>query len=213
MENIKEKTYQNFFSHLIKGSRLECADIAVNEFKRNVPVKHIYIQLFERALYKVGRLWEFNKISVATEHMCTATTEFLMNLLYNDIISKNRLDKKVIVSSVENELHQVGAKMVADIYEINGWNSFFLGANTPLNELIRFAGEIRPDNIALSLSVYFHMEYLEKMIVSIMDAFPGTKIIVGGQAFCHGGKSIVEKYQSVKYISSLDDLEKFIINN
>ncbi|QTA80178.1 Cobalamin (vitamin B12)-binding domain-containing protein [Desulfonema limicola] len=213
IKHINEKTYQEFFSYLMKGSRLKCCEIVNNQLKENIPVKQIYVQLFERALYEVGRLWEFNKISVATEHMCTAITESLMNFIYNKISMKDNCSKNVIISSVENEMHQVGGKMVADIYEIHGWNSFFLGANTPLNELIRFAREIVPDTIALSLSVYFHMEYLEKMIIKIREALPETKIIVGGQGFCHGGRSIAEKYDMVKYISSLDELEQFIAGN
>jgi len=42
--------------------------------------------------------------------------------------------------------------MVADMLEMNGWDGYFIGANTPLPELIRFIESKNPDLIGLSLS-------------------------------------------------------------
>ena len=58
----------------------------------------------------------------------------------------------VVVASVEDELHQVGGKMVADVFEMHGWDSFYLGSNTPISEMVRFAKERCPDAVGLSLT-------------------------------------------------------------
>jgi len=207
---ITDEIYDRYFSSLISGKHLVCADLAEKILKKQIPVKELYVSLFQRALYKVGELWEHNKISVAAEHMATSITEGLMNRIYPDIASQKRVGKKVIVSAVENEQHQVGAKMVADLFEINGWDAFYLGAGTPTHEIIRFAEEIRPDVIGISLSVYFHMEKLEKMVRAIREHFPLIRILVGGQAFRHGTAPWLNSLPEVLFVSSLDELEKMI---
>ena len=178
--------------------------------KTNVPVEIIYTQLFQRSLYQVGEYWEMNKISVATEHMATAITENLMIRLQPQLFSTERTGKKAVIACVANEYHQVGAKMIADIFEMNGWDGYFIGANTPIAELIRFLESKNPDLIGLSLSIYYNLPELENTLVKIRQHFPDLPVMVGGQAFRWGGTEIIQKYSNVAYLSSAEDLRKFI---
>ena len=98
-----------------------------------------YNNLFQKSLYRVGELWESNRISVAKEHLATAITEGLLNLVYPKLFEPEqyRKGRTILISCTANEFHQIGGKMVADVCELNGWDSHFLGANTPVNpELI-----------------------------------------------------------------------------
>ena len=210
LSSVDEDSYTRYLSLLLKGKRLECADIVAEMRKMKVSVKTIYQDIFQRSLYKVGELWEFNKISVATEHMTTSLTEGLMNRIYVDMALPRPIGKKAVIASVENELHQVGAKMVADIFEMRGWSSMYLGADTPTEELLRFIRDNRPDAVGLSLTVYSHMGFLEKMIQSIQKEFPDIPVLFGGQAFRFGGESMAEKYPETTFARSLDDAESFI---
>jgi methanogenic corrinoid protein MtbC1 len=207
----KEDIYKQYLSALISGKRHQCFEIA-NRTKEQMPsIKELYTQLFQESLYEVGRLWEFNQISVAVEHMATAITETLMNTLYSDMVQASPKGLRAIITSTQNEYHQIGAKMVADIFELNGWDTWYLGANTPTGELIRLAHDINPHVIALSLSVYFHLTELSDMIQTIQKEYTKGAIIIGGQAFKHGnGKQFANQFSEVHYIESLDTLEPFI---
>ncbi len=208
--DLPETHYKDYLSSLLKGNRLYCGEIVGNLLNAEMPVKNLYQALFQRSLYQVGELWESNKISVAAEHVATSVTEGLMNQIYADIISPHRAGKKAVIASAENELHQVGAKMVADIFEMQGWDSFYVGANTPTQELIKFAREIKPDVIGLSFSVYFHGGTLEKMITAIRESFEHVEILIGGQALRRSENLLPLKYPGVFYINSLDALEDWI---
>ncbi len=203
-------TYERYVKALLAGDRHVCAQMVEEQRKKPTSVKDIYGGLFQRSLYDVGELWELNRISVATEHLATSITEGIMNRLFGEMISPLRANRKVVVASVEGELHQVGAKMVADVFEMHGWDSFYLGAGTPTKELIRFCREISPDVVGLSLSVYFHIGSLEDAIVQLRESFPDMPVVVGGQAFRWGGASLLERFKNVTYLSSLDDLEHYI---
>ena len=210
MKNI-ENIYKQYLSALIRGKRHHCSEIVNRTKEQMISIKDLYTQLFQESLYEVGRLWEYNQISVAVEHMATAITESLMNTVYSDIVPDSQKDLRAIIGSTQNEYHQIGAKMVADIYDLNGWDTLYLGANTPTVELIRLADEIEPHVIGLSLSVYFHLSELSDMIQTIRKRDTKCSIIIGGQAFKSlNGTEFASQFSEVYYIESLDKLEQFI---
>lgn len=206
------EAFESYLAALLKGDRRACARIIDSKNREDLPVMTIYEGIFQPSLYRVGELWEMNKISVATEHMATSITEGLMNELYGRVISPHRQDRKVILASAENEMHQVGAKMAADVFEMHGWDSLYLGANTPTGELLRFIDQEEPDMVGISLSVYFHMGDLERMLTALKKRFPRLPLMVGGQAFRHGGRHMFDHDPGVTYIPSLDALTKHIEN-
>ena len=212
---ISEQLYRRYFQALLEGDRTETGRIVRHLLDENIPVKDLYLDLFQRSLYRVGELWEENRISVAREHLATAVTEWLLSLVYPALFSKKpdgeeKERKKIVISCAANEYHQVGGKIVADIFEMNGWDSYFLGADTPIDQLLDFIEETDPDLVGLSLSVYFNLASLEEEIAAIRSNFPDLKLIVGGQAFRWGGTDTIEKYPRTEYISSLNDLEKSV---
>ena len=207
---IENETYNNYFNSLIKGAKYECVAIFDEVVKSNVPVEKIYTQLFQRSLYQVGEYWEMNRISVATEHMATAITENLMIKLQPELFSTERTGKKAVIACVANEYHQVGGKMVADIFEMYGWDGYFVGANTPNTELLRFIESKNPDLLGLSLSIYSNLPELKNTLAKIRQFFPDLPVMVGGQAFRWGGTEIIQNFSNVAYLSSVEDLHKFI---
>jgi len=211
-ENFSKNTYNEFLNYLINGNHTLSSQFAHNYLINNSSILNIYENIFKKALYEIGILWELNKISVATEHLASAIIETILNEFYSKIVSKNKLNKTVVVACTENEFHQIGIKMVSDIFEINGWNSHFLGLNTTTEDLIFYIKNIKPDILALSLSLNFNLPVLEKMIEKIRSQFPTLTILVGGQAFNYGGLDKILKFSNVVYKSDLLSTEEFIKN-
>ena len=207
---ISENFANGYLENLLKGNRSSCSAIAKQYILTNHSINDLYEEVFKVSLYEVGRLWETNKISVATEHLATAITEGILNELFELIISKKRYNKKVVLACVENEQHQVGIKMVADVFEMKGWESLFLGTGIPTSELIKFIREIQPDILAISLSVYYNFAGLVKMLEIIRSEFPDLQIIIGGQAFSHVTSETLLRLGNVVLFPDLYLLEKYI---
>lgn len=214
-DEIKSNIASNFLESLLAGNKTKCSLLANQYLELHVSIMDLYEEVLKNALYTVGQLWETNKISVATEHLATAITEGILNEHFEQLISKKRYNKKVVLTCVENEEHQVGIKMVADVFEMNGWESFFIGTGIPTNQLIGCIHEIKPDLIAISLSVYFNYSNLLKMLRALRSEFPMLQIIVGGQAFNHASNSSIVDMENVILLSDLYLLEKYIkvLNN
>lgn len=207
IENIN---YTVFLESLLKGDRAYCSRVIQNELKSNPSIFDLYEKLIKKSLYEIGDLWENNKISTATEHLASAIIEAILNEIYPEIISTDKKNQSVVLTCVENEMHQIGIKMVNDVFEMNGWKTYFLGINTPIAALIQFTKEIKPTLLAISVSLYFHLPDLEKVIQQINQEFPELPIFVGGQAFRHGGEDVIATYKNIVHLTDLNSLDHFI---
>ena len=177
---------------------------------QGLPIRRLHVDLFQASMYEVGELWATNQISVATEHLATAVTEGLLNELSPDIASKDRVGKIVVVAGIQPELHQVGGKIVADTFEMYGWDSLYIGSNTPPDDLVRMVRETRPHLVALSLAMYFNLSGLACCNRRASPRVPTLPVIVGGRGFHAGGAEIANQYPGVCYIPSLDKLDVYI---
>lgn len=205
-----EYDFQNYLKALIEGDRRTCRTVFESWLERGIDLRRLYEELVQRSLYAVGDLWERGQISVAVEHLATAITESLLNLVYPVLFSQPHVGKSAVVSCAANEYHQIGGKMTADIFELNGWRGYFLGANTPPADLLALVKEKRPMVVAMSLTVYFNLDSLLRTISLIRAKFPNLPILVGGQAFRWGGSERVEQIDGVRYLRSLAELEAWI---
>lgn len=206
----KSTVQKDFLNALIAGDRVKSKEISADLLNQKIGIIDLYEKFLRGALYEIGDLWEKGKISIATEHMASAIVEALMNQLFLEIISNKKINKTAIATCTENEFHQIGIKMVADVFEMHNWNVHFLGANTPLNDLITFTKSINPDIIAVSVSIYFNLPQLDSLLKSLAKEMPGLHILAGGQAFRHGGREILQKYNNVIYLADLVNLESLI---
>jgi methanogenic corrinoid protein MtbC1 len=210
---ITEQFFQKYQRSILEGDRASCAMMVATLLEEKIPLKILYVDLFQRSLYEVGTLWERNKVSVAVEHMCTSITEHLVAQAYPLIFSREHTGKKAVVTCTPGEFHQIGARMVADHFELHGWDAYFLGSDTPLDDLLSYLKQKSPDLLAISMSVSFNLQSLIQTVQSVRNEFPAMPVILGGQGFQWGGDAAFEKMGQVHILHSLDELETNFLNN
>jgi len=208
---IDETTYQHYLAALRGGNRMECTKIVQALVSAGTGLKELYIDLFQRAQYQIGELWEQQRISVAVEHLATAITERMLTLVQGQLFSGPARDRTIIIACVADEYHQLGGRMIADYCELLGWRAHFLGANKPLPALLQLIDERRPDLLGLSLSIYFNLPALLSAFDAVVRQYPDLPILVGGQAFRWGAQAALQPYPDVSYIASLDELEQRMV--
>jgi methanogenic corrinoid protein MtbC1 len=214
---IDESCYQSYLEALLAGNRHRCDDILQDQLKQGVSLKALYLDLMQRAMYEVGTLWERNLVSVATEHLASATTEVLLTRVYPKLFLQPHKDRRAVIACVPQEHHQIGARMVADFFELHGWHGFYLGANTPISGLVSLIRERDPDVVGLSMSILFNRPQLERMLEAISSEFPALDLFLGGRAFqCDAGREaqreLMRQFQHLRYFNSLDELEIYLTN-
>lgn len=202
--------YPEFVTALLAGDRRRCMALTESALDAGASIPLLYQHLFQRALYRVGREWEEHRISVGTEHLATAIIEGLLNTLYPVIAAVPPCGRRILVSAVEGELHRVGAKMVCDICELQGWEALYLGADTPTDDLLRAVHEHRPEVLGLSLSIGFHLDQLQQALARLRAAFPTLPLLIGGQGLREHGSRLAED-ALIFYLPDLEALRRFLV--
>lgn len=204
---IDEACYQDYLRALLAGDRETCTRLVHGQLDAGADLKSLYVHLLQRAQYEVGERWEQQQISVAVEHLCTATTQRMMALIQTRVLKGPPRQRSIVVACVADEFHQLGGRMIADFCELRGWRGHFLGANATLDDLLQLIARTRPHLVGLSLSIYFNLPRLVAALDALSAAYPALPILVGGQAFRWGAQSALQPYPNATYIASLDELE------
>ena len=156
----------------------------VREFRdRGIPLPDIYVEILSESMRRVGELWHNAKITVDAEHYCTSVTQMAMAQMYDALFEGARNHKTVLCACPGMELHEMGARMVADLFAGAGWDSIFLGAAVPVDYILESIRENRPDLLTLSVSMPQHLIDCQAVVERTRQEFPDIKIAVGGKAF------------------------------
>jgi methanogenic corrinoid protein MtbC1 len=158
--------------------------MVVSAVEAGLSVREIYLRVLQPVQHEVGRLWQAGRISIGHEHYCTNATQLVMARLYPHVFSGDRGGRRAVVACVRGELHELGARMVSDFFEMAGWDSVFLGANTPRQRVIATLVERPTHLLAIGVTMLDQVEEARQLIADVRgSAASRVKILVGGHAF------------------------------
>jgi methanogenic corrinoid protein MtbC1 len=109
----------------------------------------------------------------------------IMSLLYPRIFRTKRNGRSLVSACVSSELHELGARMVADFFEMEGWDTYYLGANAPAKSIIEAIEFRQADILAISATMISNIRATEQLLQEIRASEAGKKIkiLVGGYPF------------------------------
>jgi len=180
-----DEMQQIFTALLLHGDHKGCLKLVEQSVTTPDELRHFYEHVVKHALYTVGSLWERNEISVAEEHLATAIVARVTSHLYGRFVGTPQTRGRAVVSAAPNEYHEVGARMVADMLELDGWDVTYLGANIPVEELLKLLRQKQPFLLALSVATAFNLENARDTIAAVrgVPEFSTMRILAGGLAF------------------------------
>jgi methanogenic corrinoid protein MtbC1 len=170
---------------LLEGQRHAALKKILDQVDAGLPVSTVYVDVLQPIMYELGRLWQVDEIDVATEHYVTAATQLLMAKLFPHILNQRRLSRSMIGCCLGSELHELGMRMVCDFFEFEGWDTYFLGAITPSDNLVSLIRSRQPDLLCLSATMSFGLPQIRDLIraVHAIPAIKPPRIMVGGLPF------------------------------
>ncbi len=116
--------------------------------------------------------------------MATAVAQYVIASLYADLERPTERRGRAVVTGVYGELHQLGANMVADILESDGWDVRFLGTNVPPDGAVRAAVDHRADLVGISAMMLPNLSRVTELVERVRAAGDDRRrVIVGGGLF------------------------------
>ena len=148
-------------------------------------IRDVYLQIFQPCQRELGRLWEAHQIIAAQEHYCSAATQLIMSQLAPRLFASRKNGRRAVITCVADETHEIGPRMVADLLELAGWDTIYLGGNVPISDVVQVLVEHRADLLAASATMTYHLSAVIDLIAAVraQPACAGVKVMVGGRLF------------------------------
>lgn len=176
---------RTYLEALLRGERRVASQLILDHVEAGLPIRDVYLHIFQPCQRELGRLWQLNRISVAQEHYCTAATQLVMSLLYPRLFATPKHGRRLVATCVGGELHEIGMRILTDFFELDGWDTFYLGANTPAGDVVKSVAQRGADLLAVSVTMTFHLPEVEQLIQAVRRSEVGSrvKVLVGGYPF------------------------------
>ncbi|MBB6019269.1 methanogenic corrinoid protein MtbC1 [Paenibacillus sp. JGP012] len=176
---------QAYVQHLLHNRRKEAFELIESELDAGASIRDMYRYIFQPAQYEIGRLWQQSEISVGQEHFCTAATQSFISRLYSRWLLQPNQEKRLVAACVGSEQHEIGLRMLTDVFEMEGWDTHYLGANVPNASIVEAIGRHKSDVVAISVTMTYHLHLAKDLIHRIRShaETAHVKIMVGGYPF------------------------------
>ncbi|HSM26122.1 MAG TPA: cobalamin-dependent protein [Anaerolineaceae bacterium] len=184
MENINKVFQFEYVEAMKKGSGRMADQVVEKALDQQVTANDVYLDIFQDTAYEIGRMWQRNEFSVAQEHLATAIIERQMGDLRPYFKPVRQRTKRLVIGSVDKELHRVGVRMVVDFFEQDGWEVYYLGATVPTDTFISIARDFNADLIGLSAQMVYHLPTITEFVKEAdKQGLEGIPIMAGGFPF------------------------------
>jgi methanogenic corrinoid protein MtbC1 len=173
--------YASFLADILAGNRRRAYADVLSAHKQH-GLLYVYESIVRPALNEVGECWAHGTVATADEHLATATAQSAIAELYGQLCWLAPGPRKALIACVEGERHDFGARMLADVFALEGYEDYFLGADVPTHGLVQKAWAVMPDVVMLSVSLAERVPALCTSVRALRTRLASTKILVGGRA-------------------------------
>jgi MerR family transcriptional regulator, light-induced transcriptional regulator len=148
-----------------------------------------YDKLLKPVMYRIGDLWEQQKLDVATEHASTNTAISLIKVINERITARIRMSgisfqNKTVICTPDGELHGLACNMIESLLLSKGFKVFNISTSIPAEYIMDFMRDLQPDIIFISITLVENIKPAERLIQKIHQKYNNRlPIIVGGSAF------------------------------
>ncbi len=205
-------TYYDEFKRIIESENREKALTFILDLLHHGKLS--IIAIYEELLTPVLNELEETKsedLDIWKEHVRSSIIRTIIENCYMDVIKQRDetygvvSSKRIAVICPPEEHHHLGARMIKDYFTLLGYESIFVGSNTPQRVFIAGLKTQNLDYIAISITNPYHLISTRNTIENIREIDNRVKIIVGGNAI----KKLGDKAKVLKadyYLTTYEDI-------
>jgi trimethylamine corrinoid protein len=181
----KEDFLSKLENSIIQGDKDKAESLAKEAVEKQLDLNEVIEKGYVPGIQKVGELWEkgeyfLPELITSAECMKAAMGVLQPELEKAQIETRSR--GKIIIGTVEGDIHDIGKNLVSSMLSANGFNVIDLGADVKLEMFIEKAEDENADFICLSALLTTTMVGQKRLIEmlkekNLSDRF---KVMVGG---------------------------------
>jgi len=182
---IKEGILERYLESLLQGDRKSSRAVIEEILQTGTPTNSVYIDVIWPIMVKIEELLRADKITVVQEHLATRINRTIVDQLQNKLPRRPGKAKKIVVCCATAELQELGAQMMADMFESDGWDVKFIGGGLTNDDLLAYVNEYNPDILLIYGAAPKQAPTIRHLIDTVKDvnAWPNMRILVSGGVF------------------------------
>ncbi len=182
---IKEQFLERYLEPLLRGDRTACRAVIEEALQSGIPANSVYVHMIWPIMVEIEKLLRKGRISPTQEHLATRINRTIVDQLQNKLPRRPVRHKRLVVCCAPDELQELGAQMLTDLFESDGWEVRFLGGGLTNDDILAFINEYAPDILLIYGTAPKQAPDVRRLIDTIkaIDAWPDMRIMVSGGLF------------------------------
>jgi len=182
---IKQDTLARYLEPLLRGDRKACRAVIEETLQTGVPANSVYVHVVWPVMEEIDNLLRQDRITPIQEHLATRVNRTIVDQLQNKLPRRPGKNKKVVVCCAPDELQELGAQMITDLFESDGWDVRFLGGGLTNDDILSFINEYAPAILLIYGTSPRQAPEVRRLIDTIksVNAWPDMRILVSGGLF------------------------------
>lgn len=182
---VKEEMLARYLEPLLRGDRKGCRAVIEEAMQSGIPANSVYVHIIWPVMVEIENLLRKDKITAIEEHLATRVNRTIVDQLQNKLPRRPGKNKKVVVCCAPEELQELGAQMMTDLFESDGWDVRFLGGGLTNDDILTYINEYGPDILLVYGTAPKQAPSVRRLIDTIksVNAWPDMRILVSGGLF------------------------------
>ena len=179
------EVFAQYMEHLLAGNRAEAREMIEATLDRGVCARKIIQYVLWPAMVQIERLYNEGKINRLLEHMATRINRMIADQVQAHLARKPKNGMRLLAICGQSEISELGAQMICDLFEAEGWGTWFLGSGVPNDEILELLGKLKPDVLCIYGSLPSEVPAIRRLIDTIREigAYEQMQILVVGGIF------------------------------
>jgi len=182
---VKQDTLARYLEPLLRGDRKACRAVIEEILQSGVPANSVYVHVIWPIMVEVEKLLRADRIPTIQEHLATRINRTIVDQLQNKLPRRPDKNMKIVICCASTELQELGAQMMVDLFECNGWEVRFLGGGLTNDDILAFVNDYAPDILLIYGTTPKQAPDIRRLIDTIktVNAWPHLRIMVSGGLF------------------------------
>ena len=182
---LNENVMERYLNALLNGDRTVCRSVIESALQTGVPANTVYTDVIWPIMVEIDDLYREEKKTSAQEAFATRINRTIVDQLQNKLPKRGQKFKKIVICSTASEYGELGAQMIADLFESDGWEVRFIGGSVSHDDTLSFVNGYCPDILLLYGVTPAEAPQVRTFIDTIktINACPDMKVMLSGGIF------------------------------
>jgi methanogenic corrinoid protein MtbC1 len=159
------------------------------KYYRLFGLTEFYDKLLKPVMYRIGGLWQQDKLDVGTEHASTNTAINLIKIINERVTARTRVlgtssQYKALICTPDGELHGLACNIIESLLLDKGFKVYNISTSMPTDYIIKYIRDLQPDMIFISVTLVENIKPAERLFQQIHAKYNNKlPVVVGGSAF------------------------------